>query len=128
MECNEEYFGELAGTFGERIKEYLGAPLPIYDHQSRARDSTSIEDLKIVGREGHSLGRSINESIFIRVNSPTLTRNVEKFNLPRISDRILFINLELKIKNKQETRMHNATPVSYITRSLIEQNISSQTS
>ena len=32
LECDEEYIGETARTFGERYKEHLKAPSPIYDH------------------------------------------------------------------------------------------------
>ena len=32
LECDEEYIGETARTFGERLKEHLKAPSPIYDN------------------------------------------------------------------------------------------------
>ena len=34
LECDEEYTGETARTFGKRFKEYLKAPSPIHDHSS----------------------------------------------------------------------------------------------
>ena len=37
-----------------------------------------------LAREEHGLARNIKESIFIRVNNPTLNRNIGKFNLPHI--------------------------------------------
>ena len=43
----------------------------------------------MIGREGHGLARNIKESIFIRVNNPTLNRNTGKFNLPHIWDKVL---------------------------------------
>ena len=33
---------------------------------------------------GHNLTRNVKESIFIRVNNPTLNNNIGKFNLPHI--------------------------------------------
>ena len=39
--------------------------------------------------EEHGLARNIKESIFIRVNNPTLNKNIGKFNLPHIWDRVL---------------------------------------
>ena len=35
------------------------------------------------------MSRYIKESIFIRVNNPTLINNIGKFNLPHIWDRVL---------------------------------------
>ena len=37
LECDEEYIGETARTFGERYKEHLKAPSPIYDHYNISR-------------------------------------------------------------------------------------------
>ena len=51
LECNEEYIGETAGTFGERFKEYLKAPSPIYDHSNITGHSTTLDNFSIVGRE-----------------------------------------------------------------------------
>ena len=31
VECDEEYISESSRTFGERFKEHLKAPSPIYD-------------------------------------------------------------------------------------------------
>ena len=43
------------------------------------------------------LSRYIKESIFIRVNNPTLNNNVGKFNLPHIWDRVLIHTPGLKL-------------------------------
>ena len=59
---------------------------------------TSVENFKIIGREGHGISRTIQEAIYIRVNNPTLNRNVGKYNLPHIWDKVLFTTPELKIK------------------------------
>ena len=57
-----------------------------------------MENFKIIGREGHDISRTIQEAIYIRVNNPTLNRNVGKYNLPHIWDKVLFTTPELKIK------------------------------
>ena len=36
--------------------------------------------VKIIGREGHGISRTLKEAIYIRVNNPTLNRNVGKYN------------------------------------------------
>ena len=43
-----------------------------------------------------SLARNIKESIFIRVNYPSLNRNIGKFNLPHIWDMVLLNTPGLK--------------------------------
>ena len=97
-ECDDEYIGELARTFEERFKELLKAPSPIYEHDNTTGHKTSVENFKIIGREGHGISRTIQEAIYIGVNNPTLNRNVGKYNLPHIWDKVLFTTLELKIK------------------------------
>ena len=44
------------------------------------------------------IARTIKESIYIRVNNPTLNRNISKFNLHHIWDRVLLNTPGLKIK------------------------------
>ena len=45
------------------------------------------------------MSRYIKESIFIRVNNPTLNNNIGKFNLPHIWDRVLINTPGLKLNN-----------------------------
>ena len=46
------------------------------------------------------MARAIKEAIYIRVNNPTLIRNIGKYNLPHICDKVLFSISELKTKYK----------------------------
>ena len=98
IDCDKEYIGESGRTFGERYKEYLKAPSPIFIHQSNSGHEATMDNFKIMGREDNSLARTIKESIYIRVNNPTLNRNIGKYNLPHIWDKILFTISELKMK------------------------------
>ena len=43
------------------------------------------------------MSRYIKESIFIRVNNPTLNNNIGKFNLPHICGRVLINTPGLKL-------------------------------
>ena len=52
IDCEEEYLGESSRTFGERCREHLKAPSPIYEHQNNTGHTTSVENFKIIGREG----------------------------------------------------------------------------
>ena len=97
IDCDEEYIRESSRTFGETFGEYLKAPSPIYDHYSNSGHITSIENFKIIGREGNNMARAIKEAIYIRVNNPTLNRNIEKYKLPHIWVRVLYSIPVLKI-------------------------------
>ena len=87
--CDEEYIGETSRTFGERYKEHLKAPSAIHHHSSQTGHPTNHNNFQIIGREGHNLAKNIKESIYIRVNNPTLNNNIGKFNLSHIWDRVL---------------------------------------
>ena len=55
LECDEEYIGETARTFGERYKEHLKAPSPIYDHSNTTGHNITLNNFSIVGREEQNL-------------------------------------------------------------------------
>ena len=97
VECNEEYIGESSRTCGERFKEHLKAPSPIYDHFNTTGHNISVENFNIVGREDQNLNRWIKEALFIRVNSPSLNKNIGKYHLPHIWDEVLINTSELKL-------------------------------
>ena len=98
VDCDEEYIGESSRSFGERFKEHQKAPSPIYDHSNISGHQVTIENFNIVGREDHNLSRAIKEALYIRVNNPSLNRNIGKFHLPHIWDEVLFNTSELKLK------------------------------
>ena len=98
LECDEEYIGETARTFWERFKEHLKAPSPIYDHSNITGHSTTFNNFNIVGREEHNLSRLIKESMYIRVNNPSLNKNIGKYHLPHVWDEVLVNTTELKMK------------------------------
>ena len=45
-----------------------------------------------------NLMRTIKEALYIRVNDPSLNRNVGKYHLPHVWDEVLFNTSELKLK------------------------------
>ena len=79
-ECDNEYTGESARTFEERYKKHLKAPSLIFEHQNITGQTTTVENFKIIGREGQNMARTIKEAIYIRANNPTLNRNIGKYN------------------------------------------------
>ena len=98
VECNDEYIAESSRTFGERFKELLKVPYPIFDHYKTTGHQVSIENFSIVGRVEQNLMRAIKEALYIRVNNPSLNRNIGKYHLPHIWDEVLFNTSELKLK------------------------------
>ena len=97
--CGEEYIGESGRTFAERFKEHHKSPSPIFDHSNTSGHQININKFTIIGREDQSLIRAIKEAILIRVNDPSLNRNIGKYHLPHIWDEVLHNTSELKLKH-----------------------------
>ena len=96
----EEYIGESARLFAERFKEHQKSPSPIYDHSIRSGHEVNIDNFSIVGREDQNLTRTIKEALYIRVNNPSLNKNIGKYHLPHTWDEVLCNSPELKLKKK----------------------------
>ena len=96
--CGYEYTGESSRTFGERFKEHLVVPSLIFDHFHITGHSTTIDNLCIMGREDQNLIRTIKEAIYMRMNSPSLNRNIGKYHLSHIWDEVLLNISELQLK------------------------------
>ena len=41
--CEEEYIGESVRTFGDRLKEHLRAPSPIYEHSHSSGHCINVD-------------------------------------------------------------------------------------
>ena len=98
VDCDDEYIGESARNFEERLKEHLKAPSPIYDHHNTSGHDVTIDNFTILGREDQNLLSTIKEALFIRANNPSLNRNIGKYHLPCIWDEVLLNISELKLK------------------------------
>ena len=97
IDCEEEYIGVSTRMFGERYKEHLKKPSPIFEHQNNTGHLTSMDNFKIIGREDHSIARAVKEAMYIRVNNPTLNRIIGKYKLPHLWEGILHFIPGLKI-------------------------------
>ena len=69
----------------------------VYHHNNQTNHPIDQNNFKIIGREGDHMSRYIKESIFIRVNNPTLNNKIGKFNLPHIWDRVLINTPGIKL-------------------------------
>ena len=58
-----------------------------------------MENFSIVGMEDQNLMRTIKEAIYIWVNNPSLNKNIVKYHLPHIWDKVLLNTSELKMKS-----------------------------
>ena len=86
MDCDEEYIGVSERTCGERFKEHLRDSSPIYAQSSITCDHVSVDNFCIAGREVHNTTRTIKEDMYIRVNDPSINRNIGKLQLLLIWD------------------------------------------
>ena len=98
VECDKEYIGESARNFAERFKEHLKTPSPIYDHSVISGHNVTIDNFSIVGREDQNFLRTIKETLYIRVNNPSLNKNIGKYHLPHIWDEVLHNISEVKLE------------------------------
>ena len=57
--CDEEYIGESSQMFGDGYREHLKAPSPIFDHKNNSGHITTVENFRIIGREGNFMVRDI---------------------------------------------------------------------
>ena len=104
---DDEYIGETSRTFGKRFKENLNEPSYIHNHSiNKGHSSTTQDNFQIIGKEEYGIARTIKESIEIRVNKPTLNRNIGKFNLHHIWDEVLLNTAGLKIKGHAQAIGH----------------------
>ena len=88
--CDKEYIGETARALGDRCKEHLKEPSPIHVHIQHTGHSATADNFNIIGREDRDLAKTIKEAIYIQVNNPSLNRNVGKYHLSHLWDRVLF--------------------------------------
>ena len=104
LDCDEKYMGETSRTPRERRKEHLKQPSPIHGHIQQTGHIITEDSFSIIGREDWGQARTIKESIFIRVNNPTLNQNIGKYNLNQIWNRVLFNTTGLKLGTSQQGR------------------------
>ena len=55
LDDDGEYMGDSARTFGERLKELLRVPSPVFDHSNTKGHRTSVINFTTFGMNSHSL-------------------------------------------------------------------------
>ena len=107
LACDEEYIGEPPGPLVKDTKSTWRPPQPFIIIAAQTGHPTNHNNFQIIEREGHNLARNIKESIYIRVNNPTLNSNIGKFNLSHIWDRVS-LNTKGLTLNKQGNNNNNS--------------------
>ena len=95
----DEYIRDFSRTFGERFKEHLNVPSPVYEHYNTTVHTIIVEDFSIVGRDNRSLIRTIKEAIYIRVSNMSLNKYMGRYHLPHVWVEVMFNISELKINH-----------------------------
>ena len=67
-------------------------------HRSIPANPTNMHNTKLISIHKNIKKGIIKEPIYIRVNNPSLNRNIDKNHLPHIWDEVLFNILKLKIE------------------------------
>ena len=98
LECEVGLYRGVIQKLGERCKEHLKQPSSIFEHQSTTSYIITVANFKIIGREGHNMAKGHKRG-YIHKNDQ-LYKNIGKYNLPCIWDKILLSIPELKISNK----------------------------
>ena len=118
LTCDNEYIGKTSRTFGQRFKEHLKESSHLHHHGINTGHTTTQHNFQIMGREDHGIARTTKESIYIRVSNPTLNRNIGKFSLHHIWDRVLLNTPGPKVKghvqalgHAQSTQPNTPTPL-----------------
>ena len=97
VDCEDEYIGQSGRTFAERFREHMRAPSPIHGHYNTTSHEVPLDNFSIVGREDQSMIRTPREAMLIKVNDPSVNRNIGKYQLPHIWDEVLVKSPELKL-------------------------------
>ena len=63
--CTMEYIGKMGRRLGDRYKEHLRGPSPIFDHSQTTGHSIKLENFSTVDRESQGITRTIKEVIYI---------------------------------------------------------------
>ena len=78
-DCQKEYIGKSGRASGDRLKEHLRAPSPIYQHSQATGHPINVDCFSIVGREAHGVTKTVKEAMFIHVHGLSHNRNLGKY-------------------------------------------------
>ena len=93
------------------FKEYLRASFPIYDHANTTSPHSKLDNVSMVGKESQIVNRTIKETMLIRINDPSLNRNIDKYKLPPIWDDVSLNTPDLYLPSQPgpQWKAHNTS-------------------
>ena len=97
LNVKKDTLGNQAEHLPERFREHMRALSPIHDHHNITGHELSLDNFSIVAGRTRALSGP-SEAILIRVNDPSLNRNIGKYQLLYIWDEVLAKSPELKLK------------------------------
>ena len=89
-------------------------PLPIYKHGNTTGHHINVDSFSIVGREVHSITRTIKKAMFIRVNNTSLNRIQVNFSCPTTEMRYCMILLPSISGNALLLPLYNGSPLCHM--------------
>ena len=54
IDCEDEYIGESSRALDKGVRTFEGT-ITHFEHQNNTSHTTSVENFKIIGREGHNM-------------------------------------------------------------------------
>ena len=96
---------------------------PLHDYCNTKPHTTTIDNLRIVHGEGQQLARTIKDSIYTMVNSPSLNKNIGKYHLPHIWDEVLSNTSELKITSPFAVSGYSICHLSLTSANMLHHNV-----
>ena len=98
----------MISQYSSSSDQEMEVQIPVFLTIQHTGHSATVDNFNIIRMEDRDLARTIKEAIYIRVNNPSLHRNVGKYHLNHLWDRVLFNTPGLKIDSTQHPlHIHN---------------------
>ncbi len=81
---------ETGRSVEERYSDHLKGQSAIHSHLNESQHtSPGVENVKVLCKESNQIKRKIKETLYIKVNDPELNRNIGKYTIPDLYNKIL---------------------------------------
>ena len=97
INCPDAYIGESGRVLGDRVKEHLKAPSPIYQHSTTTGHPLDPDLFNIICKEVHSHSRP-SRKLCSSISMTPLEIGTWKIQLPHIWDNLLQASPTLQLK------------------------------
>ncbi len=88
--CDLSYIGETGRSVEERFAGHIRGQSAVHSHLNESQHtSPDLHDVQVLCKESNEIKRKIKEALYIKVNDPELNRNIGKYTIPDLYDKIL---------------------------------------